>query len=397
MKDIIELNIQDLKNIANEIIESELTQTNLKNNILPLTFAEYYNNYALKGKHNLIKKVINCAVPLIAGGLNDLEGNIVIFVNHYNTIEKVENKIFSIANACYHEIRHSFQKTFDSFSYEGFLRDVDISLYTIPDYILEHDNYSIEIGANLYGVKKAKEYLRTKYPDLYNNYKEEIDKQEKKYQLDYMTYDASYNIDRLIQMIKSKNNKPKNEKKLTDISPVLEIFLNEDASFKTFNEIIQNDRFKNLDKKIIHCILSSESFLKQINMDQLSIEEMEIINESLQYTASLYKIQSDLIKQSLNEKNIEYQNYLKSQKALIYKIARVECHYLKILFNALNSKRDNKQKQEHMESIPTYLEENNQLIKQRKNKGYLSITLFYIISAVISILTIICLIYLKTN
>ena len=395
------LSMEDMKRISHEIIEEELGQAGIEVNVFPLTFVEYYNSYVFNKKTNLINKMLLSTIPLIAGGFNDLKGNTVIFLNHINEIEKIENKIFRLAEVCYHEARHSIQQKFDSYSYDGFLRDIDHFLRTNMDYTLEHDKYSFEIGANLYGVRKAKEYLKTRYPDLYKKHKEEIEKSEKRYQFDYMTYDVSDNIDRTIQMLKLtdkvRNNKLIKGKKLKDISPVLEIFLNEDASFKHFSEIVQNDKFNGLDKRIVYAVLSSKSFLEQINMNQLSFEELQLVNESLQYTSALYKNQSKLIEQSLSEKNITYLEYLKSQKSLIKKIGIIDAHYTRKLLDALNFMRSDKKKKEHMESIPTYLEESHQLIRQRKSKGYISITMFYIVGMLISISTIIYLLFLKNN
>ena len=385
------LSIEEMKRISHEIIEKELKQFGIELNVFPLTFVEYYNDYVFNKKNSLIKMASYSTVPLIAGGFNDLKGNTVIFLNRINKIEKIEQKIFKLVQVCYHEARHSVQQKFDNYSYDGFLRDIDHFLKIKIDYILEHDKYSFEIDANLYGVKRTKEYLKNRYPNLYEKHKDEIEKLEKRYQFDYMTYDASDTVERAIKMLritdKVRNNKIIKRKSLHEISPVLDIFLNEDASFKNFSEIVQNDRFKRLDKRIVYAILSSKSFLEQIDVNQLLQRELEIINESLQYTSALYKKQIKLIEQSLNEKNITSLEYLKSQKSLIEKIHIIDEHYTRKLLDNLNFMRSSKKKRKHMESIPTYLEESQRII--RKSKGYLSITMFYIIGMVISVLTII--------
>lgn len=368
MESDIILSMKDMKRITHEIIEEELGKTDIKVNVFPLTFVEYYNDYVFNKNNNFIKMLSDSIKPLTAGGFYNSEGNIVIFLSHINKIKKPEHKIFELAKVCYHEARHVMQQKFNVYSYDGFLTDIDFFLKTNIDYKLDHDKFSFEIGANLYGVRKAKEYLKTKYFDLYEKHKDEIDKLEKKYQLDYMTYDASDNIERVVQMLKESNNKLVKGNKLKNISPILEIFLNEDASFKHFSEIVQNDKFKELDKRIVYAILSSKSFLQQINMNQLSIEELELVNESLQYTSALYKNQKKLIEQSLNKTNIAYLEYLMSQNSLITKIGIIENHYIKKLCYYLNFMYRNLMKKEHMESIPTYLEESDQLIGQRKSK-----------------------------
>ena len=87
--------------------------------------------------------------------------------------------------------------------------------------------------------------------------------------------------------------------------------------------------------------------------------------------SNICKNQSKLIKQSISEKNITYLEYLKSQKSLIKKIGIIDAHYTRNLLDALNFMRSDKKKKEHMESIPTYLEESHQFIEgNRKRKGY---------------------------
>lgn len=369
-KDII-LTIDDMKKISHEIIDGELEQNGITHDVFPLTFVEYYGDYIFNKKFRLTKMAVYSAIPLIAGGFNNLEGNIVIFLNRIDKIEKIENKIFKLAQVCYHEARHSIQQKFDDYSYEGFLRDIDTFLSTKVSYILKHDKYYFEIDANLYGVIKAKEYLKNRYPNLYEKYKDKIEIRENQYRFDYMTYDASDNVERTIQMLKTMNTVNFNgseERKIRNVSPVLEVFLNDDASFKKISEIVQNDKFRKLDKRIIYAFLSSKSFLEQINMDQLSLDELEIINESLHYTSTLYKKQSSKIEQVLRERDITYLEYLKSQKSLIKKFRMIDIHYTRKLFEALSANHSSKMKQAHMESIPTYLEESEQLISQIKGK-----------------------------
>lgn len=133
----------------------------------------------------------------------------------------------------------------------------------------------------------------------------------------------------------------------------------------------------------MYAFLSSKSFLEQVNMDQIPLEGLEIIHDSLQYAGTLYKNQIQLIEQSLHNKEITYLEYLKSERSFIQKLDKIIEYYIKKLFSSLNSRRDDRRKREHMESIPTYLEKSRQLIKQRKSNGYLSITMFYILSALI--------------
>ena len=86
----------------------------------------------------------------------------------------------------------------------------------------------------------AKEYLKKNYPSLYEKQKEEIEKLEKRYQYDYLIYDASNTVDRFINIAKQAKNITKVTNKVgiktfqeMEKSTVLDIFLNSnDLSFK---------------------------------------------------------------------------------------------------------------------------------------------------------------------
>ena len=81
--------------------------------------------------------------------------------------------------------------------------------------------------------KNGKEYLKKNYPSLYEKQKEEIEKLGKRYQYDYLMYDASNTIDRFINIAKQAKNITKVTNKVgikafqeMEKSNVLDIFLN---------------------------------------------------------------------------------------------------------------------------------------------------------------------------
>ena len=108
------------------------------------------------------------------------------------------------------------------------------------------DKYFFEIDANLYGITKSKKYLEKDYPELYVKIKEELDKKERIYKYDYMMYDASNTVDmflkcsKIISKIKQATSISKLGFEKIEKSPVLDIFLNEDSSFKNIKEIIKS-------------------------------------------------------------------------------------------------------------------------------------------------------------
>ena len=251
--------------------------------------------------------------------------------------------------------------------------------------------HSYEIGANLYSVFKAKEYLKNKYPEYYEQQKEEIHQLEQRYYHDYMTYDASDTVERMFQIIKSKMriHKATKIKSMDKISPILEMFFDENFSYKSIHEIIKHEKFSTLDKRIIYAVLSSKSFLENLTLSNLTEEELNLLSEALQYTNSMYQNQLKSIERVSKTNRITLIEYLKSQKTLVQKISYIDTCCTRLIRNKLKFSRNERKKKEHIKTIPVYLEETNRLVKRRSNKGYLTINVFYIIGTILSIFTII--------
>jgi len=391
-----ELTIKEMKKIAHEILEEETKKSNIKINMFPITFIEYYNSYVFKEKCKLTTLADYLTLPLRAGGFNDLKGNIIIFIEYINKRKRLESKLFRLAEICYHEARHSIQQEFDIYSYDGFLYGLDeyIQSESTIDYKLEHDKYSFEIGANIYAITKAKDYLLKKYPNLYEKHQDEIDKLEKRYYYDYITYDAVDTIERFIEITKWKmqiHNANKIEG-LEKVSPILEIFLNDDLTFKKITEIIENQIFKTLDKRIIYAFLSSKSFLESIKIEELSNEELNLITEALKYTNTIYQNQQTKIEEYKKQKVITIKEYLSTQKSILKKLIFLEKNLSKEikqeLKQSINITRNENRRQEHIKEIPNYLEKANNLVRKR-SKGYITLSIFYTIGLFISIITII--------
>ena len=73
------------------------------------------------------------------------------------------------------------QTAYDENSYEKFITNIESFLMNQNNesYHYQHDNFLTEADANIYGVRKAKEYLKKKKPDLYEKEKDRIEEIEK--------------------------------------------------------------------------------------------------------------------------------------------------------------------------------------------------------------------------
>lgn len=103
----MELSLRDMKKIAHEIISEELENHGMSANIMPYTFIEYSCSRILK-KRTVLEKMYNWFIYKIAGGFyNSKSNNIVIFIDK---MKKLDKSLYSLAEICYHEVRHFEQK-----------------------------------------------------------------------------------------------------------------------------------------------------------------------------------------------------------------------------------------------------------------------------------------------
>ena len=144
----------------------------------------------------------------------------------------------------------------------------------------------------MFALSKAKAYMRRKYLELYEKEKSYIDSVEQRYIIDYLSYDVSDVVLRLIKIIEQFRLKKAKKKMLNiddmevnilSISPVLDIFLDGKGKFKEVREIINNEKFKGLDKRIVSAMFSCRIFLDDLDMDSLSLEELNIVSKVIKY------------------------------------------------------------------------------------------------------------------
>lgn len=305
---------EDMKTMVHEITNAELKGSNEK--VYPVTYCEYFNeldeSVKLKISDNIIHKV---------DGYNH-RGNIVIFLDKISDIKgMLAWKIFRLAENTYHEVRHSVQKKFDLYSYDGFLSAIDdaINVMNPNTYYSNYSSFSYEIGANLYGVEKAKEYMKKHFPEYYQKIIKKIEEKKEKYKYDYMIYDASFNVDRFINELR-KNPDIVKKYSIQKISPVLDIFLNANLSFKNIKQITSNTKFKELDKKIVYAVLSSQLFYENIAIEELSKDELDLLQSALRYTHKIYQNQSIRLEDALNKKIIDKRKYYYDQRTILNKL-----------------------------------------------------------------------------
>lgn len=240
---------KEIKKIIKEITDSESMKYGIDIKLCPLSFVDIVNPSFIKGtKYTLLRRVNDYIEYLHYNGYNE-KGSAVVFVDRivdtrirsnlkdlgklyanevrydlaqqYNKalgrdteyLRRIAERgngyfnkydgafargLFQVLKTSYHEIRHSVQLTFDRYSYERFLCDIEnffIMCNLGRDYKHNHDSYSFEIGANLYGTRMAKEYLMNNYPLIYEKDKVVIEAIEKRYMNDLSSEEVQMIMD----------------------------------------------------------------------------------------------------------------------------------------------------------------------------------------------------------
>lgn len=355
MKKLSTKEMNAMKKIANEIISKELENyPNMKVYLFPVTNLEYYTSYVkqfikfyIDNKLNLDKNEFLDLIKepfenKVAGFYRlfdcreeNSKNEFIIFICILmNKIKKAKLPHIELLRVCYHEARHIMQLTFDNNSYAKFLRYIE-ELHDNDDYNKNHDNYSFEIGANLYATFKLEETIKKlenkKNSNIYTLEKYYIEDLKNAYKLDYMLFDAVGQMNKAFDIVNKK------KLKINDEIPIFNIFTNDDNSFKSINDIIKNPNFEKLDKRVVYTVLSSDLFLNSIDIEKLSDIELNILDETLQYTYTIYNNQYQFIWKQFNNKTIYFKFFIEITEKLINNIKKIDTHLL--LLNSVKEKK----------------------------------------------------------
>ena len=162
---------------------------------------------------------------------------------------------------------------------------------------------------------------------------------------------------------------------------VSEVFLTSDYRIKKIREIRSHEDFSKLDKTIVYMVLSSSTFLSHLSLDDMDMEEIVFLKEALDYTSQVYENQKVML-----EKNGSSQGKCDFEKVIEKKNKMLHPYLEKI---AYLSKIDNSRKKKENKNL--VLKRKEEIETKLGNQGYLVFDLFYVISALITLFSMICL------
>ena len=323
---------KEIDNIINIILSEEGLKDNKDVNIIVTNRGKYYRDLFIKKKNIFSEDLI---IPFLANASNNMKNDILLFIDNITKDCDKEHAVYRLVEVIYHEIRHTQQLSFDKYSYEKFLDGVDKYLRIYKSYYVNHDKYYFEIDASIYSMYKTRGVLKKYYPSVYDRYKVNIEKRIDNYNNDMFLFDSVNKLSDFIGLYKYNKYHFRNDRSLQDISPVFDIFLDRKMNFRNISDIVNDKRFKTLDKRIIYSFFSVDSFLDGINYNSLSEEELSIIMESLKYTRNIYNEQLVGIDKYFDDKKNIVVDYFKKHKSLIKRIDYIYYYLNRYFFSSV--------------------------------------------------------------
>lgn len=264
-----------IKELINKIVDDECVKRGLdreKLNLFSITTVEYYIN-KFKNRKFKLNGTVYSGSPFNCGGFFSRKGNnLVVFINNGFKVKRMVDLIF----VTYHELEHYADKITDNNLSNtivfGMYMDQWISHFDDEYYKLNYDQNMDEIMANKLGIMDTRNYI-------YNNQIDGIDKLRDIEYLDckallYQFDDDTYNYYQTFEKYLKLYREHKDE---INLPKFFQKFLNEDGTFKTISEIVNNNLYL---EDPIYIVLASDTFRNEVDLSSLSNNDLIAIQEA---------------------------------------------------------------------------------------------------------------------
>lgn len=341
-----------LDNIINEIINEEKQNYNIDFDFINTYVIEYYKDVILKNIknginlikendtiniiniRNEIKKEINIG---ITKAFYNQEKNIIVVFKDKHKKDNENDEIIDFLITIYHEIRHVFQENKLNIPEENFIFDIEfLAMYNNDDVLKTYNNnaefhksFYFEIDSDIYAISKAKEYIEKNNIENFN--KEIFEKKKNSIIHRYISYNFDYFLETALNSIKNKNEIDVHNLSKTNIVDILQLFFNDKAMFKNLDKIINNERLLSIDVNITKLLLSSNLFLENLDINNLSDKSKFILNNILEEKIEEFNQKNHLNEDFYKNKKIDLKRYNKTNKYLTNKL-----ELLNNIYSALN-------------------------------------------------------------
>lgn len=273
------LKSSDIKQLLDEIVEEEKEKHGLTFDFHYIGRIKYIKNIETiqKQKLTLTEKIKETASSMFIRGFISENTDLVVIFDSKKRITLY--KLVELIYAIYHEIGHAINEkkenieinNYNNLIYfiDKFLLTSNINYYINTKY---HDSLAHEIMADIYSLKKIKEFFnKNKQYKIDQELLEDIELIVKKR---YQEYNLSKKIDKIIE----NNNFIYNNQDIRKLEPFC-IFLNEKGEIRRIDDLLKNEKFNKIDQRIIEGFLKSKSFQKKILYDDISKEAQDYLEK----------------------------------------------------------------------------------------------------------------------
>ena len=292
--------IQDLKHLLKETFDFDYEKHKGKVKLFPLTILEWYKSDILKRQMCLNNSRINISErykPFQAVGIYfQSQKSIAIFFQRSEISSLLEYTRFTLKElilyyivVLFHELEHHYQ-----YDYRYITRKTtEINLFDFTydiehlvvgnnweHYQAHHDEYWVEIDANLYSVERAYDFLKSK-----GLITKKIEKNLRKYKNKYLfasnNYDIHYFFHELHNIVRDGSK--------VDINNYWYLWLlyENNGQFNSIDDIIYCADKLGIDEEVLKYLFSSKDFLESLDFGSLSLENKQVIMNAIEYALEI--------------------------------------------------------------------------------------------------------------
>lgn len=196
----------------------------------------------------------------------------------YKVTQHISQEVFiELLKTTYHECFHALVNMMPS----GYISQLDwfiieteknIQKMDYDYYIKNHHLFYKEAVADLYGANKTVEFLKENYPDIYLNSKNKL-------------YDTLKDVKKRIIFYDFNHVYQKHYKD--------QLHEGDSYEFRGIKDIY--DMYKDCDERIVYSILTLDLFLEKLCINDLSSEEIEIMEGAIEYAYNKELLKKDYI------------------------------------------------------------------------------------------------------
>ena len=325
--------IQDLKKLLKETFDFDYEKHKGKVKFFPLTILEWYKSDLLKRQMCLNNSRINISErykPFHAVGIYfQSQKSIAIFFQQSEISSLLEYTRFTLEElilyyieVLFHELEHHYQYDSRYITRKSTKINLFDFTYDIEHLVMgnnweryqeHHDEYWIEIDANLYSADRTYTFLKSK-----GLMTKKIEKNLQKHKNKYLFFLNNYDIHDFFHRI----HKIVQDSSKVDINNYWYLWLLYENSnqFRTIDDITYGANKLEMDEEILKYFFSSKDFLESLNFNILSLENKQVIISAIEYALKIEINRHKKNRGFFQNRVITLKQYLVASKKIFDKI-----------------------------------------------------------------------------